>query len=364
MNKKRTILFIHHCDDWGGAGISLFYCCKMLMNDYKVIVCLPHNDSEVASEIRKLGVDIISFNDCVGMISAYSGGPKWYSRTFWKNLIKIRDSWKRLSIMVDSLNVDLIIANSITLSWISFFSKYRNIPFVCYIRETKVANIGFGLSRLLINRFADGALFISAFDCNCMRFSCKRQAVVEDVAVFKKYYENIFSIPRDKLVIAFLGGNESIKGCELVKKIVSMDLMEDFILVIAGNVNEEDRLDNENVKYVGMISDVGYVLQYSDILLFPATFPHQARPVFEAGAFQIPVIVTRFSELEENVIDEWNGLMFENCNVDDLIWKIEILKSDEKRKMMGINNEILFQQKHSFDSCKQRFAMFVGSLLS
>ena len=76
MDKKKLII-LHHCDRIGGAGISLLNVYNMLREQYDVTVYVPHGDSEIADLYKKNGIKLGAFNDDVGMISTYSGGPRY-----------------------------------------------------------------------------------------------------------------------------------------------------------------------------------------------------------------------------------------------------------------------------------------------
>ena len=67
-----------------------------------------------------------------------------------------------------------------------------------------------------------------------------------------------------------------------------------------------------------------------DILIFPMKEPHQARPAFEIGVQQKPVIITDFPNIHELVKDGVNGLTFDPDNAEALAQAILILKSDKE----------------------------------
>ncbi len=360
----KSVLIVHHCDGWGGAGVSLLYCCKILLKKYGVTVCLPHQDSEVANELRKVeGIDIISLEEDMAMISAYNGGPKWYSRTFWTHLFKIKRTESLISQILEKNRYDLVIENSLTLSWISKLTRRMRVKSICYIRETKINNIGFFISRHYLNRYCDGVLFISDYDKSDMRLKTKMQMTVPDIVEFKSSYSNVYNIPKNSFVVVYLGGDDPLKGYSTVRDLMNKRELQSLTFVIAGSVAEENKITRDNVIYVGRISDVGEILSVADLLIFPSLEGHQARPVFEAGAFHIPVVVSNFPQTKENVIDGWNGYEFEPGDVDDLLEKILKVKNMVDSPDLGEKNYALFQEKHSYKACEDKLFEFMSMLI-
>ena len=360
----KKVLLVHHCDAWGGAGISLLYCCKMLLNEYDVTVCLPHKESEVGKQLNNLEeLTIISFEEEIAMVSSYNGGPKWYSRTFWKNLFRIKRSDRIINEILEKGKYDLVIANSMTLSWISRTVRKKGIKSICYVRETKRNNIGFLISKYFIDKFCDGVLFISVFDKNSMRFKNRKQMVIPDVVEFGSNYTNKYGITKDKFVVVYLGGNEYIKGYPTVRELLEKKNLKDITVVIAGNVNEEEKINNDNIYYVGKVVDVGELLHEADLLIFPSLVGHQARPIFEAGAFHIPVVASAYPQVSENLIDGWNGFGFTPGDAEELMKKIIMIKNMPKRREMGDNNYDLYIRNHSYESCQLKLTTFISEIL-
>ena len=250
------ILIVHHCDSWGGAGVSLRDVCRMLLPTHDVTLCLPHLNSEVDGELKKIdGIKTVSIEADMGMISAYNGGPKFISRTFAKNLIRIRDSRRRLeNILKDKY--DLVILNSITLSWAAKTVKKNGARAMVYVRETKVKNPGFYLCKHLINKYCDDVLFISDFDRKSMSFRAKNQLVVRDCLDFDLYEVGIdraqacdkFGLDRDKFNLLYVGGDDELKGYSVMVSAIQKITAPEIHLVVAGDVHPKKKIYAENIK--------------------------------------------------------------------------------------------------------------------
>ena len=61
----------------------------------------------------------------------------------------------------------------------------------------------------------------------------------------------------------------------------------------------------------------------ANIIVFPSTKPHQARPIYEAGISNKPIIISDFNETKEFAINEYNVFTFKNGNNKSLLQTIE-----------------------------------------
>lgn len=366
------ILIVHHCDSWGGAGVSLYDCCRMLSKVHDVYVCLPHKNGEVAVRLSKLKrIKILSIENDIGMITAYNGGPGMFTRTFVRNILRISKSKKLLTDIIAENKFDLVIANSVTLSWVSEFCKKNGIKNVTYVRETRINNLAYQLNKHLIQKYADGVLFISQYDKECLNLKNRNQCVIRDVANKNNYDINItkeeacskFNVKPCKLNLLYVGGMEKLKGYDVMIKAMAILNNPQIHLTLAGSVNEELKVDDENITYVGKVYDMPTLYKSCDVLVFPSTKGHQGRPIFEAGFAGKTIIISNFRETFDEVKDGKNGLLFEPCNAEDLAEKILIMyKNSADISVMGKNNYELAVQKHEFENGKDYLLRFLANL--
>ncbi len=365
------ILLVHHCDSWGGAGVSLRDTCQMLCAAHDVTVCLPHLNTEVDNELQKVnGLKTIAINDNMGMISAYNGGPKVFSRTFVRNLLKTHVSQKKLCDVIAKGEYDIVILNSITLAWAAKLCKKLNIPAVIYIRETKVNNLGYYLCKSLINKFCSGILFISEHDKKTMGLKVEKQAVVKDCLDFDQYDMSLtreesserFGLDSSKFNLLYVGGTDELKGYSVIISAMSKISEPPIQLIVAGGVNEEKRIDADNIMFLGKVFDMPTLYRACNALVFPSIKGHQARPVFEAGAAHLPVIISDFPQTADEVTDGKNGLTFEPCNTEALKDKIlSLYKSPELCKRLGEKNYENAFNNHAFTKVQCSLSSFLKS---
>ena len=365
------ILILHHCDSWGGAGVSLRDSCRMLTGEHDVTVCLPHLHTEVDKELNKIdGIKTVAIDADMGMISAYNGGPNIFTCTFVRNLLRIRDSGARLSGILKS-GYDVVILNSITLAWAARISKQSGAKTVMYIRETKINNVAYHYCRSLINKHCDGVLFISEFDKRITALKVKNQAVVRDCIELDKYdikstKEDAcvkFGIKKDKFNLLYVGGTDELKGHSVIVAAMSKIDCPNIQLIAAGGGAESKRANAENITYLGKVFDMPMLYRACDALVFPSTKGHQARPAFEAGALGLPVIMSDFPETADEVRNGENGLTFKPSDSEELKSKIlELYNSPELYRVLGERNCENTRIRHAYDSVCCDFLNFLNSI--
>ena len=368
-----NILIIHHCDSWGGAGVSLKDCCEMLSISHSVTVCVPHINSIVAKELKKKSnIKLVSLEDDMAMISAYNGGPSLLTRTFFLNLFKIHRCGRKISKLLSQNRYDLLLANSITLSWVCKIASYKKILACVYVRETKPSmHLGYFLQKWYIEKYADGVLFISEFDTDLMGFNVKYQTVVRDALKVKPdsiiqdkvACRNSFNLPVDKTLILFMGGMDKLKGYDYVVNAMKIIDNDDIVMVIAGNTNKHTRIERNNIIYVGLVTETSILYRACDILVFPSIEGHQARPVFESGFSKMPVIISDFPQTSYDVINAYNGLTVVPCDSQRLADAMILLsKNKALRYELGCNNEIMAKSRHDFYNCQKSLEEFIQTI--
>lgn len=363
------VLILHHCDSWGGAGISLRDACRMLCDEHEVTVCLPHLASEVGKELEKIGaVKTVSIEADMGMISAYNGGPRLISRTFVRNFLRTRQSNSKLKEILKNGDYDVVILNSITLAWAAKTVKKEKLSTVMYIRETKVDNLAYRYCKHLINKHCDGVLFISEYDKKTTVSKVKKQMVVRDCIELDKYDVKLtreeacerFGIDKDKFNLLYVGGTDELKGHSIIVSAMSKIDDPKIQLIAAGGGVESKRARADNITYLGKVFDMPTLYRACDALVFPSTKGHQARPAFEAGALGLPVIMSDFPETADEVINGENGLVFKPCDSDELKEKIlELYNSPEERKRLGENNRENTRERHDFEEVRACLSEFM-----
>lgn len=367
MISIKNILFIHHYGGYGGAGISLINNIEMLKDDYRITVILPSYPDDMRNELLRLNIKVIEFNDVIGTVPIYSGGSDFWKPSMYKSIFKIFGFNKFLNKIIKTDNYDFVLVNSITLFWVGFKKNIQFEKLGCFVRETrdkkkKISNI---LIKKILNKYFSKIFFISEFDKNTYedRRSKSKYYLINDCmkkVTFKK------SKNKNSLNLLFLGGYQKIKGLDILLKALNYLNNKDIILTIAGDTEIKSSYANKiqksintlnkkgmNIKVIGTVKNASDMYNDTDILIFPSRKPHQSRPLFEAGFYKIPVIITENEIVNERIENGFNGFKFEARNFKSLSRKIKLfIKNPNLVNKLGENNYKLSLKNHNFEDVK------------
>lgn len=367
MISIKNILFIHHYGGYGGAGISLINNIEMLKDDYRITVILPSYPDDMRNELLRLNIKVIEFNDVIGTVPIYSGGSDFWKPSMYKSIFKIFGFNKFLNKIIKTDNYDFVLVNSITLFWVGFKKNIQFEKLGCFVRETrdkkkKISNI---LIKKILNKYFSKIFFISEFDKNTYedRRSKSKYYLINDCmkkVTFKK------SKNKNSLNLLFLGGYQKIKGLDILLKALNYLNNKDIKLTIAGDTEIKSSYANKiqksintlnkkgmNIKVIGTVKNASDMYNDTDILIFPSRKPHQSRPLFEAGFYKIPVIITENEIVNERIENGFNGFKFEARNFKSLSRKIKLfIKNPNLVNKLGENNYKLSLKNHNFEDVK------------
>lgn len=367
MISIKNILFIHHYGGYGGAGISLINNIEMLKDDYLITVILPSYPDDMRNELLRLNIKVIEFNDVIGTVPIYSGGSDFWKPSMYKSIFKIFGFNKFLNKTIKTDNYDFVLVNSITLFWVGFKKNIQFEKLGCFVRETrdkkkKISNI---LIKKILNKYFSKIFFISEFDKNTYedRRSKSKYYLINDCmkkVTFKK------SKNKNSLNLLFLGGYQKIKGLDILLKALNYLNNKDIKLTIAGDTEIKSSYANKiqksintlnkkgmNIKVIGTVKNASDMYNDTDILIFPSRKPHQSRPLFEAGFYKIPVIITENEIVNERIENGFNGFKFEARNFKSLSRKIKLfIKNPNLVNKLGENNYKLSLKNHNFEDVK------------
>lgn len=356
------ILLLHHSGDLGGAGMSLYSIINMLSGRHEIKIFIPNKNSDLANFLKSKDITIDDKLGEMGMISSYSGGPNQFSRTFINKLILIRNTKRILKDIIKTEKPDIIAVNSMTTAWAGKLIKRNKIKSICFVRETLTNNLWSKIIKCYLNNFFDGVIFISNFDKK--KFNCKAPItkVVRDCIDINEYSTNLdrkqackkIGIENSFFNILFVGGTSILKGWQVILSAMEMLKEYNIKLIVAGNSNIDDIAISQNIEFVGIRNDMNILYRACDVLVFPSVFPHQSRPVFEAGFMGLPVIISDFTETKEFVRNMENGLTFKSMDSRDLANKIIKLYNDKNLCIkLGQENHERSIKLHNFESNKE-----------
>lgn len=367
---RKKILFFHHSSTLGGAGLSGINVVNSIpKEEYDIIIYCNSQGGPMPMLFKQAGFEVIRAGNSPVVFNHYSGGTTFALSPYAiKNYIEVILDFKRIRNVINQIKPDIVIVNSMTLFWIGKIAKRRMIETICFVRETYVKGV-FGIRTKIVkhflSKFYDKIAFISNYDLvQSDKIKCKKKTIynaVDDlqfVNLDKHQSKKLLGLKDEDFHILFVGGLSPLKGAIVAIKALIEIPDERIKLVFVGykwngrrkgisdcnNYLRKAKLlfgldyekncldliiDNIISKRVLFFpSETNMINFYSscDVLIFPATEPHQGRPLFEAGFAGIPVITTDFPNIKEFINND-NGFLFKNkdashlANIISYVWK-------------------------------------------
>lgn len=359
---KKKILYIHHGSGIGGAPLSLLYLIEKLDKNIYEPKVLFLTDSDVIDlyKNKNIVVKVINLKNYLFL----HWEPTWYKvYNPWRFF---RDLWNQLFLVYKVAfrifleeKPDLIHLNSTFLITWAVVAKKLNITTILHVRES-LAKGYFGLRKkiygYLIDQYCDKVIAISQDNLKRLELKQNNGIVIYNFVDFKKFDKNksyleILNKNVDDVFVLYMGGQIKYKGFRVVVNCLKY-LDSNIKIIFAGHYKLYQSIlknpvlfyylkqinNSSNALLVGLSNNIPDLISYSDIILFPSTKPHFARPVIEAFSMGKPVIVSDVEGNDEIVTDGINGLLFKNKSPKDLANKINFLANNgEKRKTFGGN---------------------------
>jgi glycosyltransferase involved in cell wall biosynthesis len=408
----KKVLIIHHSGYIGGAGVSLFHIAmalKSMPDKYEVEVYCPSNPPYICNCLKENGIKTIKTDSPPVLFNHYNGCNKIAFGRF--SLMNIRDvfikkkGWQEIKNVIEVSKPDVVAVNSMTLCWMGALIKKMGIKVICFHRETYAKGM-FGIRTSYIKRCLkkdfDGVAFISNNDLK-ETGQIKGVAKVITDKVDVSLYEQVDKIKLRKdlnlnnqtFYIAYLGGVSKLKGAHVIIKALA-HIKDRNINLLFLNFNSEKRLKTINdcktvyqkLKFIFGLDYEAYILKLidkyylwdkikfypavtnperyimaADIIVFPSTEAHQARPIYEAGISKRPIIITEFKQTTEFAINGFNCLTFNNGNYVELAEKICILeKNRELYNILVENNYRISLKNHNFSMLSKELDTFLSNI--
>lgn len=392
MVPVNRIMFIHHSGAAGGAGVSLANNVALLSENNEVTVYISSEPRFIAELLHSNcpKAKVVEYGRRIGALTCYSGGDSVLSKRFLYRMLLIGKQFDYWNSVIQKEAPDVIILNSMILSWMSCLPALRSRKSILFVRETMQ-----GLPKRWINKIIRGLLdkfstvvFLCEYDRTMWRLPTAKAEVIHNSisktqlrsGVSREDARRKWNLPHDSFIVLYVGGVNEMKGFDLAVQAV-LNAGEDCHLIAAGNhfadamhtasvaakayvekwqnyVAEHDR--KKQIHMLGRQSDMADLYAACDVLLFPMRSPHQARPVFEAGYYHKPVVITDFENIAEFVSDGGNGFKVPADSVDAILEKLLILKHDSVlARRMGDRNAAITAGKHDPDRNYQKLCKII-----
>ena len=393
---KKKILYIQHAGALGGSCMSLLYTMQGLDHSrFEPVVALARPSSELVKFYTENGFETVSWPGIVLWDHSTVAPKPFYDPMSWLHLWQVLRYWgstqRRTLELIDTVKPDIVHLNSMPLSPCADIFNRKGIPFVWHVREPPPDQ---GLRTKMIRRImmqAPRLIFISEYD---------RQAWVEDsVGDIVKNFVNLqtfhpaedgaavrkrLGLRPDNKVVLYLGGIAWANGILVLLKALALlrKRLPRLICLMPGSkigppaswqgglarkvlpligsgtlgqkvmrIIRENKLESV-VRIMPFSTNIPELIATSEVLVFPATQPHFARPVVEAAAMSKPSIGSDLGGINELIEHGRTGLLVEHGNPIALAEAmIELLSKPEKAERLGRN--ALQKAKEEFDSKQQ-----------
>jgi glycosyltransferase involved in cell wall biosynthesis len=389
----KKIVIIQHYGGVGGSGIGLLTTIDALSDKYNVVIYCPKTPNNLLEYYKSLKLNVRSIDGPLATIPYYNGGNPIYTPSFYRSFQKLSQSKAYWNSVFERESPDLVIVNSMIMSWMADIVHENGSKIVCHVRETLPNKHSlFGLiMRHNLEKF-DGVMFISEFDKKYHGLKHPKQAIIRDS--LRPYSENI-EINEVQTThiwsnVLFVGGAEPIKGLDVLLQATKY-IKRECTITVAGNIPnylldskiplpEKNFLINHyNKKLKGMLlnptiksrlhvvghrNDITSLYEQCDVLISPSKKPHQSRPALEAGQFAKPVIAPDYKETAENIIKNYNALTFRRNSALSLAKCIDQLyKNMQFTITMGKSNYELTMRNHTYSTVLKNTLDFIDYVL-
>ena len=402
--RRHRILYVQHTAAIGGATVSLFDLVRRLDQSRYEPSALFLQEGPAVSLLRGQGVE----THVDQRISYYPHGEGAYFpvRGFrpWRQFTQLFNIWpsaRRMRDFLDTHPVDLVHINTSVQIPALWGTHLAGVPVIFHVREVlRRGNVGIRreLIRWAIDRWADRVIAIANHNAAQLRPN-SRVRVIYDYVDFGEFDRSLQGdavraecrLGTDAPVIGMLGGIVPHKGLLpfLRAACIVHQHRPDVRFLMAGEAPQPDlpisrrrrarhRLEDilsipnlnrdvpayieaeglqDSVIFTGTRLDIAPVIAAMDVLVFPATVSHFARPIIEAGAMAKPVIASDFPSTREIVTHGETGLLVPPEDPQALAEAmLRILDDPLQARSMG---EAGYEQaRQKFDARKNAPAIF------
>jgi glycosyltransferase involved in cell wall biosynthesis len=412
VGKGKRILFINHASGLSGSVISLGHIVEgFVKSGYEVFVVNKNNDKG-ATYLRESGATVFCTRISIGLsVSAVVEEDllnPFELFNFLKNFVKVPLGVFCTWYYIRKVRPCLLYLNEFVLPQCSLVGKLMGVQTVMHVRGP-ILRGRWGIRRRLLVKevlqWNDRVIAITKTDAEQLIDEAKRGVVPSGERKLAKVYtvhetqhpeesgpadvgsrgKEQFGLKEAVKVVTMLGGVSKIKGTlEFLQAAQCIRELEgETVFVVAGpcsrcfgfpgakrgsRANEkyaksvydfvQEQDISRRVKFLGETRNVKDLLQCTDVLVFPSTVSHFARPVIEAWSFRKPAIMTDTPHAREQIEDGVDGLLVPMNDPQRLADAIRrVLADRELARRMGENG---YQKVQRFFNSEENVAKIIS----
>lgn len=320
--------------------------------------------------------------EVAGMIEAETPTAYIYARSYLSKFFPFPYIWNliRCIRVIKSFDPDLIIVEGKILTQLLAIAaricRVKVFSYVHYpVSEYEARRMMYSLVDRIIVCARGLKDYFNVLDLPSNRFvginnfvDVERFAPAEDTAQVR---ETQFGIEPSTFVIGLVGHLSVVKGQKVLTQAVKrlVDSGHSVQALLAGCDNDPDSKNEielktlvrqlnleQNIQFLGKISDTRVVYQASDVLALPSLREGLPLVILEAMACGIPVVATAVDGIPDAVIDGKTGFLIETANVEMLVEKlIHLIQDRSLRITMGMRARERAQGVFSQNEYKRKF---------
>jgi glycosyltransferase involved in cell wall biosynthesis len=376
MSNKNILIYF---PSWGLGGSTIYlgqYVKVLVQKDFSV-TCVFRKQDLGSQFLLKMGAKVIFSHFPISLrFTAHPNHTKFTITGGIKDVIKFLYGFFLAFYLQLKFKPTLIFIGEYTLfgcSIPSLILKQKTIFFI----QSHITNVPY--KKNIVEYFLNKALTVVAITEK--HLAPFRDAIFKHTVIHNIVYERKLNGPvseqllfqrQNKKVLIFLGGIDYNKGTDLLILIIAQLTMlrSDFIVWIIGPINNDkcykqifqdikkNNLAN-TINILGEVDNINDYLHLSYALISCNSTPHFMRPVIEAWANKIPVVVADDIYGHYLVDHLINGCISEK-SIESWVKNINWLLEDEKRK-----NELGFEGYNKYKRlyCEENFNVKFNKLL-
>ncbi len=383
---KKTILYVHHGKGLGGAPLSLLYLIQNLDKKKYIPQVLFLHDSPAMDLYKELGIQVFGPVKKFDFPHTKVWWLRWYHAPFlarcmydtWTTMMHTANKW------LERIKPDLLHLNTSSLIAWGKVARKKNIPVVWHIREPLAQGyLGVRKNTVInfIKKYATAIVPICYNDAKPWKKLSKTHVVyntvdekIFDANISGKHFIQQYKLSENDPKILFVGGLSQEKGTLLILKVLEQVLrvLPQTKLLIAGYFDLQKKnffnpktllpaskfttevasmlgALQHSIVLLGAIRTIPEAMAASNVVVFPATVGHFARPIIEAGFMKKPVVASNLHPLDELVVDTQTGFLVHPSS--HTVWAkklISLLSNTARAEHMG-------EQGYKF--CRNKFGL-------
>jgi len=235
---------------------------------------------------------------------------------------------------------------------------------------------------LLVNKKVNSIIYISNFTkLQTEHFfkNVKRQRIIHNgtsIPVITQQKELTFKtmgVKYDSFIISVIGDIGGVKRPQLVIELAEkLTTIKDLFFVFIGDGNEREEIINicknrnlNNIIFIEPTSEIGNFINASSLVISMAYVEGFGRTLIEAMALSKPVMAFNNGGPKEIILNNFNGFLIEEGNIEEYAQKIRLLVCDkEKALSIGENGYKRFLEFFSSEKYTEEYLKEYTSILT